>query len=72
MRQNSFNAMQKTFTIEQKLTEFLATLAARLDGNVCWLVHHFGPDGNISANTGWIAMKFCIHGPLRDFVFSAN
>ncbi len=23
------------------------------------LVHHFGPDGNISTTIGWIAMKFC-------------
>ncbi len=27
--------------------------------SVCWLVHHFGPDWNISTTIRWYAMKFC-------------
>ncbi len=38
-------------------------------GNVGLLVglsvHHFDPDGNISATVWWVAMKFYIHSPQR-------
>ncbi len=41
-----------------------SSMAPGLAMSVCWSVHHFGPDWNISAAVGWITMKFYtdIHG----------
>ncbi len=34
---------------------------------VCWWVHHFSPDLNISTTIAWIGIKFCtdFHGSQR-------
>lgn len=55
---------------EKEITHlFLAMLAAGLQVEmlVCWLVHPFDPDWNISTTTGGIAVKFGtdIHGLQR-------